>query len=205
VLGQTTSNSDSRDSPWLELGGSHHLPPYIILCAFPWGPHPNGFLSWDSQTGIPKLPKLKLPRLWGPVPLCVNLWLKWGLKQSCSPRWELSNGMSHATCKQGNWVNSRLLVVGSQIANLTPDFSFGHNLCFRCWNGSCEPILDIYVSITFQWYKKLLKPLVFDPCNCSLNIWESTKTPTPKMEAPLGMWGFIPSHFPSLPGFLLGL
>jgi len=88
---------------------------------------------------------------------------------------------------QGIQGDSQLLVVGSQIATLTPDSSFGHNLCFRCPNGSCEPILDIYVSIIFQWYKELLEPLGFDPCNRSLNIWEFTKTPTPKVEAPLEM------------------
>jgi hypothetical protein len=32
---------------------------------------------------------------------------------------ELSNSMSHTTCTQGNQVDSRLFVVGSQIANLT--------------------------------------------------------------------------------------
>jgi hypothetical protein len=31
------ANTNSQDSPWLELGGSHHLPPYSILCAWPWG------------------------------------------------------------------------------------------------------------------------------------------------------------------------
>jgi len=59
--------------------------------------------------------------------------------------------------------------------------------CFSCLNGSCEPILDIYVSIAFQWYKKLLEPLGFDACNRSLNIWKSIGTPTPKMKAPLGV------------------
>ncbi len=29
-------------------------------------------------------------------------------------------------------------------------FSLCHNLCYKCPNGSCEPIFDIYVSITFQ-------------------------------------------------------
>jgi hypothetical protein len=48
------ANSDSQDSPQSGLGGSHHLPPYSILCAFPRGPHPNGFLSWDSQMGVLK-------------------------------------------------------------------------------------------------------------------------------------------------------
>jgi hypothetical protein len=89
---------------------------------------------------------------------------------------------------------SLLLVVRSQIVDLTPDPSFGHNLCFRCPNGSCEPIWDTYVLRAFQWYKELLNPLDFDPCNCFMKIWESTATSTPKVRAPLGVWGFIPSH-----------
>ncbi len=39
----------------------------------------------------------------------------------------------------------------------------------------------------------------FDPCNCSLKIWESTGTPTPKVGVHLRVWGFIPSHFFALP------
>jgi hypothetical protein len=137
------ANLDSQDSPRPRLGGSHHLPPYIILCASPWSPHPNGFLSWDSQMGVSKLPKLGLSRLWGPITLYENLWWKWGLKQSCSPRRELFNHMLHVTCTQGNRVDFWFLMVRSQIANLTPDLSFGHNLWFRCPNGSCELTLDI--------------------------------------------------------------
>jgi len=81
--------------------------------------------------------------------------------------------MSHTTYTQGNKVDFWLLVVGSQIANLIPGLSFGHNLCFKGPNGSCEPILNIYVLIYFQWYKGLFNPLGFDPCNCFLKMWES--------------------------------
>ncbi len=125
------------------LGESHHLPPYNIFCASPQGPHPNGFLSQDSQMEVSKLPKLRLLQLWSPITLCANLRSQWGLNQSCSTRWELSNDMSHATYTQGNRVDSWLLVVGNQIVNLTPCLSFGHNLCFECPNGWCEPILNI--------------------------------------------------------------
>jgi hypothetical protein len=190
VLKRATGNSDSQDSPRPRLGGSHHLPPYNILCASPQGPHPNGILSRDSQMGVPKLPKLRLPQLWGPITLRANLWLGWGLKQSFSPCRELFNGISHATWTQGNQVNFWLLVVGSQTTNLTIGPSFGHKLYFRCPNGSYEPILDIYVSISFQWYNFFFNPFGFDPCNCSLNIRESTGSPTPKVDAPLGVWGF---------------
>jgi hypothetical protein len=30
---------NSQDSPWFELGGSHHFPPYRIICAWPQGFH----------------------------------------------------------------------------------------------------------------------------------------------------------------------
>jgi hypothetical protein len=143
VLGRSIGNLDSQDSPQFGLGGNHHLPPYSILSDSSQGPHPNGFLSRDSQMGIRKFLSLGFLWLWGPITFSADLRLRWCLKKSCSPRWELSNGMWHVTWKQGNWVDSRLLVVGSQIANLTPNLSFDHNLCFRYPNGSCEPILDI--------------------------------------------------------------
>jgi hypothetical protein len=150
--------------------------------------------------GVPKFPQLGLSQLWGPINLGANLQLRWGLKHSCSHRWKFSNYMLHATFMQGNRGDSWLLVVGNQIANLTPGLSFGYNLCVKCPNGSCKPILDIYVPRDFQWYKELFNPLNFDFCNRFLKIWESIGSPTPKVEAPLGVWGFIPSHFPTLSG-----
>jgi len=125
--------------------------------------------------------------------------LRWSLKQSCSFCWKLSNGIWHATYTQGNQGDSWLLVVKSQIDNLTLGLSFGHNLCFKCPNGSCEPILDIYIPRDFQWYKEIFHPMGFDPCNRSLKIQKSIVTPTPKVAAHLGVWGFIPSHSPTLP------
>jgi len=187
VLGRTMGNLDSQDSTQHGLGGSHHLPPYSILYASPRGPHPNGILPQDSQVGVPKFPKLGFPWFWGLISLRVDLGLRWGLKQSCIPHRDLSNGMSHATYTQGNRVDSRLLVVRSQIANSILDPFFGQNLCFRCPNEWCEPILDIYVSIVFQWYNELFTPLSFDPCNHSLNIRKSIGIPTPKMGVPLGV------------------
>ncbi len=67
--------------------------------------------------------------------------------------------MWHTTCTQENQGDSWLLVIGSQIANLIPNPSCGHNLCFEYPIGSCEPILDIYIPITLQWYKEKF------PCN----------------------------------------
>jgi hypothetical protein len=109
-----------------------------------------------------KFPKLGLPRLWRIITLFADLRLKWGLKQSCSPCRELFNGIWHTTFTQGNWGDYWLLMVGSQINNLTPNPYFGHNLCFNYPIGSCEPILDIYVPRDFQCYKWLFNPMGFD-------------------------------------------
>jgi hypothetical protein len=87
-----------------------------------------------------------------------------------------------------------------KLASLTLGHSFGHNLCFKCPNVSCETILNISVSRAFQWYKELFNPMSFDPYNGLLKIQESIETPTPKVGAHLGVRGFIPSHFPRFPG-----
>jgi len=157
VLGLTTGNTDTQDSPRPGLGGSHHLPPYNILCDALRRLHPNGSFSRDSRDsrpGVPKSRPARLPGLWNLITLRANLSSKCGLKQSCSSRRELSNNMSHVVCSQVFWVDSRLLVVGSQNwqspGSSTPDPSFGHNLCFRCPNEQCEPILDIYASRAFH-------------------------------------------------------
>jgi hypothetical protein len=150
--------------------------------------------------GIRKFPKLKLLQFWRPITLCEDLRLRWSLKQHYSPRQEIFSDMWHASYMQGNQGNSELLVVGNQIENYTPNPSFGHNLCFKYPNGSCKPILDMYVPRAFQWYKELLNLMYVDPYNYSLKIWKSIETPTPKVGAHLGVWRFIPSHSPTLPG-----
>jgi hypothetical protein len=48
-MDEPRTNTDSQDSPRFGLGGSHHLPPYTILCAWPQDLHPNVILSRDSQ------------------------------------------------------------------------------------------------------------------------------------------------------------
>jgi hypothetical protein len=175
--------------------GSHHLPPYSILCTSPRRLHWNGFLSRDSQRGIPKLPRLELLQLCGAITSRSDLWSRQGLKQNCSSRRELSNGVSHTTYTHGNRVDSWYFVVRSQTVNLPPDLSFYHNLCYRCPNGSCEPILNIYTLIDFQWYKKLLYVRGFDDCKRSLKVWESTGTLTPKVGIHLWVWVFILTLF----------
>jgi hypothetical protein len=189
LLGARTSHGQTRTHKTHHgpnLGEATTFPLIVYYVPLPQGPHPNGILSRDSQMRVPKFPKLGLSQLWGPITWCEDLWLRWGLNQSCSPRQELSNDMLHATCTQEIWVNPRILVVRSQIGNLTPGFSFGHNLCFRCPSESCKPILDIYISIDFQWYNKIFNSLGFDPCNHPLKIQESTETPNSQNGSSLG-------------------
>ncbi len=85
--------------------------------------------------------------------------------------------MSHFTCTHRNRVDSRLLVVVSQTTSLTSGPSFHHNLCYKCPNGPCKAILDIYTSRPFQQYKERLNARCFDPCNRALSFWESRRTP----------------------------
>ncbi len=105
-----------------------------------------------------------------------------------------------ATFMQLSKGDSRLLMVKSQIDTLILDPSFDHNLCFKYSNGTCETILDIFVPRFFQLYKENSNTMTCDPCNRSLKIWESIKTPIPKVGAHLGVCGFILSHPPTLPG-----
>jgi hypothetical protein len=168
---------DSFDSPRPELEGSHHLPPYSILCSSPLHLHPNGSFSRDSQSGVPKLSRFGLSRLWTLITPRPELGLGRGLNQSCSSPQKLSNCVLHLTCTHRNCVDSQLLVVGSQIASLTPDLSFDHNLCCKCPNGSCKAILEIETSRPFQRYKERFNVRCFDPYNCALSFWESRRIP----------------------------
>jgi hypothetical protein len=86
--------------------------------------------------------------------------------------------MSHSSCRHREHVDSWLLVVGSQIANLTLGPSFAHNLGCICPNGSCEAILNIYISRPFQWHQENPSVRCFDPYNRALSFRESERTPT---------------------------
>jgi len=148
--------------------------------------------------GVPKFPQLGLPRFWGPINLCANLELRWGMKQNCSLHRKLFNNMLHATYTQRKLGWFLHLAIGSQIANLTSIPSNAYNLCVKCPNRSCEPILDIYVPRYFQWYKEPLNLMGFDLYNRSLKIWESIEIPTPKVGVHLGVYLGVRVHSPTL-------
>jgi len=151
--------------------------PYSILCITLRHLHPNGFLSRDSQGGVPQLFWFGLLGLCEFITICPDLQLGWSLKQTCSSPWDFYNDVLHSNCTHQGRVDSRLLVVESQTASLTLDPSFCHNLCCRCPNDSCKAIFDIYTLIVFQWYEKRLKARCFDPCDRALKFQESRRTP----------------------------
>jgi hypothetical protein len=149
-VGASHGHFYTQDSPRPGLGGSHHLPPYSILCSSSPKLHPNGSFSQDSQVRVPKLSRVGVPGLWTAIAPRPELGSGRGLNQSCSSCQELSNAVLHSLRRRREEVDSRLLVVGSQIDNLTPGPSFSHNLGCKCPNGQCEAILDIYTSRAFH-------------------------------------------------------
>ncbi len=176
MLGQAAGNSGLTRLTTAQTRGKPLPSPIYYYCSSPRHPHSNGFLSRDSQGGIPKLSRFGLSQLCETITLCLNLWLGRGLKQSCSSCWELPNGVLHSICTHQGRVNSRLLVVEIQTANLTLSLSFCHNLCWRSPNGSCKAIFDIYTLIAFQWYKKRFNTRCFDPYNRTLKFQKSQRT-----------------------------
>jgi hypothetical protein len=181
VLGQATSI-------WIHL--SHHGPdsgeattfPLIILFAA----LRRGYIQMILFPGTLKLESRNCPEivpfgvlgLWELITPYCRVGSRRGLNQSCSPRWDFSNDVSHSQIGCWEEVDSRLLVVGSQTANLTPGPSFAHNLSCRCSNGQYEAIFDIYASRTFQWHQERLNANSFGPCCRTLNIRESRRTPS---------------------------
>jgi hypothetical protein len=136
--------------------------------------------------GIPKMesrncPGFGLLGLWDIIASRPDLRSRRGLNQTCSPLRELSNAGSHSFSARRERVDSRLLVVGSQTANLTPGPSFAHNLGCRCPNDQYKVILDIYISRPFQRHQEHPKARCFAPCCRALNIRESRRTPSPQL------------------------
>jgi hypothetical protein len=119
---------------------------YIQMALFPATP--------KLESGnCPEIVPDGVPELWQLITPDCQVWLQRGLNQTCSPRRDLSKDVSHSPFGGREEVDSRLLVVGSQIANLTPGLSFAHNLGYKCPNDQCEAIFNIYASRPFQWHQ----------------------------------------------------
>jgi hypothetical protein len=172
---------------------THHGPDSGEATTFPRivfsVPHFGDYIQMALFPGTPKLESRNCPEtvpggvpgLWALITPDFQVWSRQGLNQTCSPRRDLSNALLHFPF--GGWeeVDSRLLVVGSQTASLTPGPSFAHNLGERCPNGQCQAIFDIYASRPFQRHQEHLNARCFGPCCWTLNIWESRRTPSPQL------------------------
>jgi hypothetical protein len=186
VLGLATSTWTHKTHHGPNLGVSHHLTPYSILCSSSRRGHPNGTNSKWSPDFVPA----GLPKLWTAITPDCRVGSRRGLNQSCSPRRDLFNAVSHSRIGHWEHIDSRLLVVGSQTASLTPGPSFAHNLGCRCPNCQCEGIFDIYVSRIFQRHQEHPNARCFAPFCRALNIQESRRTPNLHFFQVLG---FIPT------------
>jgi hypothetical protein len=138
--------------------------------------------------GLPGLPGWSpeivpggVPGPWELITPDCEVWSRRGLNQTCSPRRDLSNDVLHSQFGGQKEVDSRFLMVESQIASLTPGPSFAHNLGYRCPNDQCEAIFYIYASRLFQWHQEHLNARCFGPCYWTLNIQESRRTPNPQL------------------------
>jgi hypothetical protein len=177
---------------------THHGPdsgeattfPHIVYSAtLRWG-----YIQITLFPGTPKLESRNCPKtilsevsgLWELItPDCV-IGSRRGLNQTCSPRRDLFNNISYSQFGGQEDIDSRLLMVGSQTASLTPGLSFAHNLGYKCPNDQCEAIFDIYASRPFQWHQEHPDARCFGPCCRTLNIRESWRTPTPHFFQVLG-------------------
>jgi len=81
-----------------------------------------------ESRNCPETVLVRVPGLWELITPDFRVGSRRGLNQSCSPRRDLSNDISHSQFEGREEVDSQLLVVGSQTANLTPGPSFAHNL-----------------------------------------------------------------------------
>jgi len=127
---------------------THHDPdsgeattfPHIVFSAS----HRGGYIRMALFPGTPKLEsrncpelesRVRVPGLWMLIAPHPKLKSGQGLNQSCSSRQDLSNAVLHSLRRRREEVDSRLLMVGSQIGNLTLSPSFAHNLNCKCPNG----------------------------------------------------------------------
>jgi hypothetical protein len=72
---------DSQNSPWPGLGEATTFPLTLFYVSGHGANTQMSFCPRTPKLGIPKFPKLGLSWLWRPIPLCVNLRLRWSLKQ----------------------------------------------------------------------------------------------------------------------------
>jgi hypothetical protein len=110
----------------------------------------------------------------------------------------LFNSVLHVPIEDDLTLTLRGFVVGSQISNLTLDFSFYCNSCISSVIEQCKGILGIYISKHFQWYHGGLIGCVFTFSTRALNIQNSHTSAIPKVGVHLEVIKFNFLHSPPL-------
>jgi hypothetical protein len=137
VLGQATSTLDHKTHHGPDSGDATTIP-HIVYSATLRESHIQmaqipGTPEMESRN-CPEIVPSGVPGLWEVIAPRPDLGSQRDFNRSYSPRRHLSNAVSHSRFGHRERVDSRLLVVGSQTANLTPGPSFVHNLGCRCPN-----------------------------------------------------------------------
>jgi hypothetical protein len=103
--GQTRTHKTHHDP---DLGEASTFP-FIVLSVHGHGPCTQmSFCPRTPKLGVSKFSKCRLLRFWKFIIFCVNVQLRWGPKQSCSPRQELFKicGMPlahHLNTRESRW------------------------------------------------------------------------------------------------------
>jgi hypothetical protein len=125
--------------------------------------------SWESRNSW----NWNFWHFWKAITSCVDLRLKWSLKQSCNPCRKISNNMWHATYTHIFQGDSWLLMGRNQIGILIPNPSFGHNLCFKYSMGHASPFLIFLFQELFNGIRNFLIQWILTP---EISLWKF-KTP----------------------------
>jgi hypothetical protein len=120
-LGQATGTLDHKTHHGPDSGEATTFP-HIVFSA----PHFRDYTQMALFPGTPKLESrncpeivpIGVPGLWELITPDCKVWSWWGLNQTCSPRRDLFNNVSHSQFRGQEEVDSRLFVVGSQTASL---------------------------------------------------------------------------------------
>jgi hypothetical protein len=135
--------------------------------------------------GTPKLESRNCPEivpgLWELITLDCKVWSRRGLNQTCSPRRDLSNDVSHFQFGGREEVDSRLLVVESQMLVWLPAFLLPITWAIDVQMTNARPFSISTLQDLFQWHQEHLNARCFGPCCRTLNIWESRRTPNPQL------------------------
>jgi hypothetical protein len=144
--------------------------------------------KWLFFPGTPKLESrncpeavpVRVPGLWGLLTPDCQVWSRRSLNQSCSPRRDLSNAMSHSQFGGREEVYSQLLWSGVKLSVWLPALLLPMTWATDVQMANARPF-SIYASRPFQWHQEHLNARCFGPCYRTLNIRESRRTPSPQL------------------------